>query len=239
MADLANTLTPEECEARHPVGGLEVPKDIDSLPVLKAPSTQFVAPKTIYCMDYFLNAKDQGKKPWCAGYASAAFLENVQWRRDDIPQEVDPTWIYKWAKAHDGMPNADGTTLTAALDALLDQRHFDREKCAVKVLRTPDQVKYALHKYGVCLLGLNITREWYSCNPKKTAIYGQKGCDHSSAGGHAVVAGGLDRSGVYILNSWGEDWASYGRALITWEEFSKQFLYGAVINNCLADVRLN
>lgn len=229
----------DEMEARHPVGDLIVPKDLDVLPVLKFSSSQFVAPKTVYCMDYFLPAKDQGKKPWCAGYSAAAFLENILWRRDDVPQNVDPTWIYQWAKQHDGSPNADGTTLVAVLDALIAHQCFPSDKCPVKVLRTEDQVKYAIHKYGCCLLGLNISREWYSCNSQKTAIYGQKGCDTSLIGGHAVVAGGIDASGIYILNSWGENWASYGRALVAWTEFRKQFVYGAIIENCLIDVKMN
>ena len=225
-------------EAKHPVGGLLVPRNLDEMPVLKFSASNFVAPKTVYCMDYFLPTKDQGTKPWCAGYSAAEFLENILWRRDDVPQNVDPTWIYQWAKKNDGMPNEDGTSLTAVLDALLAHQCFDKEKCSVKVLRNEDQVKYALHKYGVCLLGMNISREWYACNAQKTAIYGQKGCSQSLIGGHAIVAGGMDRDGIYILNSWGEDWASYGRALITWDQFRRQFIYGAVIDNCLSDVRI-
>ena len=228
-----------EMEKRHPVGDLIVPANLNALPVLRYSHEQFVSPKTVYCMDYFLPSKDQGKKPWCAGYAAAAFLENILWRRNDFPQNVDPTWIYQWAKQHDGMPTADGTTLTAVLNALMSHQCFPADKCVVKVLRTIDQVKYALHKYGCCLLGLNISREWYSCNKKKTAIYGQEGCDQSLIGGHAVVAGGMDATGIYILNSWGEEWASYGRVTITWDQLRKQFIYGAIIENCLVDLRMN
>ena len=229
----------EEMAARYPVGDLVVPKDLETLPVLKVALSKFVVPKTVYCMDYFLPAKDQGKKPWCAGYAAAAFLENILWRRQDIPENVDPTWIYQWAKKHDGMPNVDGTSLTAVLDALLAEKWFPADKCATKVLRSQEQVKYALHKYGCCLLGLNISKEWYACNSDKTAVYGQKECGTSLIGGHAVVAGGMDESGIYILNSWGEKWASYGRCLVTWDEFDRQFIYGAVIDNCLVDVKVN
>ena len=229
----------EEMAARHPVGDLIVPRNLDELPALGFSSSQFVAPRTVYCMDYFLPAKDQGRKPWCAGYSAAAFLENILWRRDDVPQNVDPTWIYQWAKQHDGMPTIDGTSLTAVLDALLAHQCFPANKCQVKVLKSIEQVKYAIHKYGCCLLGLNISKEWYSCNSKKTAIYGQKGTDQSLIGGHAVVAGGMDDTGIYILNSWGAEWASYGRVLLTWEQMKRQFIYGAVLDNCLVDVRIN
>lgn len=229
----------EEMASRHPVGDLLVPRDLDELPVLRFSANQFVAPRTVYCMDYFLPSKDQGKKPWCAAYSAAAFLENILWRRDDVPQKVDPTWIYQWAKQNDGMPDVDGTTLVAVMKALLAHQCFDASQCPVKVLRTVDQVKYSIHKYGCCLLGLNISREWYSCNINKTAIYGQKGTDQTLIGGHAVVAGGMDSAGIYILNSWGEEWASYGRVLLTWEELGKQFIYGAVIENCLYDIRMN
>lgn len=229
----------DEMAARHPVGDLAIPRNIDDLPVLGFSASQFVAPRTVYCMDWFLPAKDQGKKPWCAGYAAAAFLENILWRRSDVPQNVDPTWIYQWAKQHDGMPSVDGTTLTAVLEVLLAHKCFPADKCPVKVLRTIDQVKYAIHKYGCCLLGLNISREWYSCNSRKTAIYGQEGCDQSLIGGHAVAAGGMTEQGIYILNSWGEEWSSYGRVILTWEQLKKQFIYGAVIENCLIDMRMN
>lgn len=236
---MQNKVSIEEIAARHPVGDLIVPPDLDELPALKFSPNQFVAPKTINCMDYFLPAKDQGSKPWCAGYSAASFLENIVWRREDVPLAVDPEWIYKWAKANDGMPNQDGTSLTAVLKALLAYKCFDSSLCSVKVLRSIDQIKYALHKYGCCLLGLNITKEWYSCNKRKTAIYGQKGCALTPVGGHAVVAGGMDRKGIYILNSWGEEWASYGRVLLSWEELTKQFIYGAIIDNCLVNVRIN
>ena len=189
-------------------------------------------------MDYFLPAKDQGKKPWCAGYAAASYLENILWRRDDVPQKVDPTWIYQWAKQHDGMPNADGTSLTAVLDALTAYKFFPADVCPVKVLRTIEQVKYALHKYGCCLLGLNISKEWYSCNSKKTAIYGQKGCDNSLIGGHAVAAGGMDENGIQLLNSWGEPWGRDGFFIISWKELSREFAYASVLDNSLNDMRM-
>lgn len=237
MSDEKKELSIEEIEARHPVGDLIIPRDIDELPVLGFSPSQFVAPKTIYCMDYFLPAKDQGKKPWCAAYSAAEYLENILWRKDDVPQSIDPTWIYQWAKQHDGMPDVDGTSLNAVLAALLSRSFFPADKCRVKVLRTVDQVKYAIHKFGCCMLGLNISKEWYYCNSKKTAIYGQSGCNTDLIGGHAVVSGGMDESGILILNSWGEDWASYGRALITWDELKRQFIYGAVIDNCLIDVK--
>lgn len=235
----AATPGPADMEARHPLGGLLIPPDLDDLPVLSFSASKFVAPRTIYCMDYFLPAKDQGKKPWCAGYAASSFLENIVWRRDDVPLNVDPTWIYQWAKQHDGRPNEGGTSLTAVLNALLAHNCFNQGQSPVKVLRTVEQVKYALHKYGACLLGLNITREWYGCNKNKTAIYGQSGYNPALIGGHAVVSGGYDKDGIYILNSWGGDWGSHGRALLTWDQLARQFIYGAVPDNCLANVHIN
>jgi len=223
----------------HPVGDLLLPKNMSRLPALKVAKSKFVAPKTINLSDYNLKPKDQGQKPWCAAYAAAGFAENILWRKNDIPEEIDPTWIYQYAKTVDGMPDEDGTTLIAVLDALLAYRIFDKSISAVKILRNVEQVKYAVHKFGCCLLGCNISQEWYGCNKKNPSIYGRKGTPQTLIGGHAVLCCGYDREGIYIRNSWGEQYGWYGDCKLTWDKFDEQFVYGAVLDNCLYDMKIN
>ena len=218
------------------LGCILTPDNLDEFPLL-APRRDFVAPVTVPLMDYCLPTKDQGRLPWCAAFSAVDFASNILWRKNDYPTEFSPEPIYRKAKEIDGMPNADGTSLVAVLQSLLDSRIFDPAKSEVKVLRTVDQVKYAVHKFGCCLVGLNISKEWYDCNKHKNTICGED--SPRLIGGHAVlVCGYLDKY-VIIHNSWGVDWGSYGFAYITWQEFEREFMYGAVLDNCLYEMRMN
>lgn len=226
-----------EFERSHKVGFLKTPKDLLSLPTLTAFGKKFVAPTTVPLMGYCTQTEDQGSKPWCAAYAAAGFTENIMWRRDDFPSQINPAPIYEYAKKIDGDPNGDGTTLTAVMQALLKFNYFDKDKCKIRVIRNLESVKYAIHKYGVCLAGFSISREWYSLNPKKTAITGKK--DRELLGGHAVLVCGYDQNGLYVHNSWGEAWGSNGFALITWEEARRQFIYASVLSHCCDGFDMN
>lgn len=227
----------EEFERTHPVGFLKMPEQMDTLPVLRFSAERFVAPQEILLMDYCTQVEDQGTLPACAGYAASQFAENILWRKTDVPKDIDPIMLYQYAKSIDGSPNTDGTTLTAVLQALLDKNIFDKSICSIKILRNLNQVRYAIHKFGCCLLGMNISREWYSCNSNKTAVYG-KG-DQTLIGGHAVLCCGYTREGLMIYNSWGIDWGHYGFCLVSWDCAEKQFVYGGVLDNCLYDMRIN
>jgi len=220
----------------HPVGFCHTPDKIRSMPLLSLYGSNFVAPKTIDLRDYCTKSEDQGRKPWCAAYATAQWAENIRWRITDAPEQIDPTWIYAYAKEHDGDPNGDGTTLTDALDALLDRGIFDRATCKVKVLTNrAEQIKYAIHKYGCALGGFAVTDEWYDINAKNTCIIGK---DLPTLGGHAVLICGYNRDGVMIQNSWGTEWGAYGFALVSWDAFYKQFIYGALIDGSLDGMRI-
>ncbi|MBO6031902.1 MAG: hypothetical protein J6Q22_10715 [Prevotella sp.] len=227
----------DDFEKRHPVGFLMEPKEIDSLPILKFSAEKFVAPDEVLLPNYCTRVEDQGSLPACAGYAASQFAENILWRKKDVPPDIDPIALYKYAKTIDGKPNSDGTSLTAVLQALLDKNYFDKTMCSIKVIRNLDQVKYAIHKFGCCLLGMNISKEWYKCNANKPSIYGQG--DQTLIGGHAVLCCGYTTEGIMIYNSWGVDWGHYGYALVTWNCANKQFSYGAVLNNCLYDMNMN
>lgn len=220
----------------YQLGCVIVPPNLEQLPLL-TPRQSFVAPNTIDLRDYCCKTRDQGRNPWCAAFAATAFASNVNWRKNDIPMQYDPAPIYAVAKKIDGSPNTDGTSLTAVLEALLDNGIFDRGRCVIKILRTVEQVKYAVHKFGCCLAGLNVSQEWYTCNKNKSTISGRKNAEQ--IGGHAVLVCGYNKDGAIIQNSWDTDWGSYGFALITWNEFIREFMYGAVLDNCLYDTKMN
>jgi hypothetical protein len=227
---------PEYREQIYRVGCLLTPDNIDELPFL-APRANFVAPATVDLRDYCIKTRNQGKLPWCAAYAATSFVSNIRWRMDDSPTTFNPEPIYRYAKSIDGSPKVDGTTLNAALQGVLETKLMDDNHCSVKTLRTKDQIKYAIHKFGCCLLGMNISKEWYARNKDKATISGRQSMP--LIGGHAVLACGYNRDGIIIQNSWDVDWGAFGFALVTWNEFEREFVYGAVIDNCLYDMRMN
>lgn len=221
----------------YEVGGLLIPDNIDKLPVLTAPQKAYKTPRTIDLRDYCLPPKNQHQNPWCAAYAAAGFAANVLWRKTDIPCDIDAEAVYRYAKKIDGKGNESGTTLIAALEGVIEGKYFDKTQVSPKILRSTEQVKYAIHKFGCCLLGMMVTPEWYRCNKKKSTITGGQG--EKGIGGHAVLACGYNDDGVIIQNSWGEEWGSYGFGMVVWEEFGKEFLHGAVLDNCLYEMRVN
>lgn len=228
-----------EMEARHPVGGLIIPSNVKDSMLLGDMRGSAAIPQTVDCMDFCLPAKDQGDKPWCAAYAAAEYLENILFRRTHVPQSVDPAWIYEYAKKVDGMPNEPGTSIQAVFQALLANKCFGNNNCQIKILRTLDHVLMALHQQQSCLLGLNVSKEWYVCNSKKTAIYAQKGCDKTQVGGHCVLCVGAIRDqGLLVRNSWGDKWGFYGTSIISFDEFNRQFIYGGVVDGVLDGMRL-
>lgn len=233
------TRTADEREKFFTTWGLLTPRNLEKYPTLCFFKDKFVAPETIDLRDYCTETTDQGSNPWCAAYAAAGFTANVLWRKTDMPPNIDAEQIYKMAKEMDGSPNTDGTTLTAVYQAVLDKGYFDDKTCSVNVLRNKNHVKYAVHKFGCCLLGMMVTREWYYCNQNKTTISGKNPTTNTPLGGHAVLCCGYNSDGIIIQNSWGVDWGSYGFALITWDEFDREFSYGAVLDNCLYDTKMN
>lgn len=233
--------TDAEFAELHKVGFCKIPSNIGNIPALKASSEKFVAPATVDLRDYCTKTEDQGSKPWCAAYTAAQWCENIKWRINDYPEDVDPTWIYSYAKSVDGDPNGDGTTLVAVLEALLDKKLFDSSKCRIKVIGSgnsaKDSIRFAVHKFGCILGAFNITDEWYSARNGNTSVKAQR--VYNSVGGHAVLICGYNRDGVIIQNSWGLNWGSYGFGLITWNAFEQQFLYAAVLSNALDGLTLN
>lgn len=232
-----------ELSHQYITGDCKIPDNIDTLPKLSLPKHPFVAPRRIDNRDQCIPTGDQGQLPHCAAWTMRGYMGAIMWKRNDYPPtDINPSEIYSHAKKIDGDPNGNGTTLTAVLDYALKNKIFDSNKCKIEVIwnvsNARDCVKYAIHKYGCILSAFNITTEWYTCNKQKSSITGN-GSYRRNAGGHAVLAVGYDENGIYIQNSWGEQWSQWGFGLITWEEFDRQFLYAACLSNALDGLKLN
>lgn len=221
----------------HKVGFLTIPSNIDELPRLSlAEGQRLVSPNKIDLRSWNLAPKDQKSSPRCAAFAAASYAENILWRKNSFPQTIDPTWIYEDAKKIDGNPNSPGTNLVAVLQAMLNRGMFNPDYCKIKILRTIDQVKLAIHKYGTCLIGVMVTGEYYMCNRNKHSVCGEGA--QGFLGGHALQCVGLQPDGLICRNSWGERFGYDGNFIIAWNQLERQFIYGATYDNPLYDFHI-
>ena len=196
----------------------------------------FEPPKELILVGYCVPVDNQGQTPWCAAFSAANYAENILWRKRGYHSEIDPEPLYRYAKSVDGDPDGDGTYLEFTLQALVKYGHFDGNICKVRTFGGPrlgsgtalQDVKYAIHRYGVCMAGFDITAEWFS--PRNGVVTGN---GKGSEGGHAVLIVGYDEGGVIVQNSWGRDYAHDGFVYISNRAFADQFIYGAVLTRSL------
>lgn len=220
----------DEFAKAHKVGFLHKPGPEVSLCRPFTASATAAVPLSVMCLGASTKTEDQGSSPKCAAYSASSMAENILWRKTGrLPPDIDPDRLYVYAKRIDGSPN-EGTTLTAIGQALLAEKIFDPSKCIVRTVFSPFDVKAAVHRYGCCLLGLNITNEWYKGG---TEI---KSTVAPHVGGHAVVCPGYDQDGVWVQNSWGTNWGQGGFAHISWPAFNRQFMYGMFLSGCYRDM---
>ena len=218
-------------------GALRIPGDFAKKNAFRAAST-FAGPRELILSGYCTPVENQGSKPWCAAYSASSYAENILWRRRGYHKDIDPEPLYRHAKTIDGDPDGDGTYLECTLKALLAKGYFDKDRCRVKTISGSimgfgsglNDVKYAIHKYGACLGGFNISSEWFS--PRNGVVSGKV---KDAQGGHAVVICGYDEGGVLVLNSWGRDYGHDGFVYLTNRAFDDSFMYGALLSNVLDD----
>lgn len=220
--------------------GLKVPERLARKDLIRF-GARIEHPEKLLLDGYATAAENQGDKPYCAAYAASSFAESILWRKNGYRKDIDPVPLYVHAKKIDGDPLGDGTYLECTLDALLEKGFFDRSRSSVKTFsgRRLDgtssglaSVKNAIHRYGVCIAGFDITGEWFK--PRGGVV---RGDGSARQGGHAVTLVGYDRDGVLVLNSWGDEYAHNGFVYITNKAFEEQFIYGAVLTGCLDNLR--
>lgn len=224
----------EEFKRNHPVGFCKVPENRAKVPLLSVGAEKFVAPLVVDLRGYCTKTEDQGQYPYCAAYTASQFAENIKWRVNGYPKDIDPVPLYNFAKSIDGDPHGDGTTLDAVCEALRHFGYFDPDKCKTRLIwggsGARDAVKFAIHRYGVALGAFNITEEWYGKNKNDCIIKNGKS---PHVGGHANLIAGYNLTGVILQNSWGLSFGLDGFSIMTWEEFDRQFIYAAVLTNAL------
>lgn len=189
-------------------------------------SDKFVAPRKIDSRDMLLTSSHQGGSPHCVGYSTAGYCEFVHWKTKHYPQQIDGDHIYFEAKKLDNSPNVRGTWIKYGIQASINLNLIQGKGKLIP--SNMQDIKFALHQYGVCIAGFRITNEWDKVE-RKTGIISDFGDKAKKRGGHAVLLCGYDSKGIYIQNSWGEEWGLHGFALLKWHQFDKQFKYAMVI----------
>ena len=193
-------------------------------------------PKTLDMRDLVLQTQNQGQTMKCAAYTATSWIQSVMWRRTGVPVNYDPNKLYK--HAIDTYQNGidAGMKLSSAMNSIIDLGWVPGLKREdIVLIGSVQSLKRAIHRYGTCLLGLDITNRWYSHYGKLVFTKG----DGQKIGGHAVICVGYNQVGVLIQNSWGTSWGKYGFACISWDQFIDQFRVGSYFKNCLNDVETN
>ena len=185
---------------------------------------KFIAPRKIDNRDMCLSSNSQGDTPYCAAYSTAGYIEYMNWKTKHYPEQIDAESIYKRAKELENNPY-DGTTYDYVVKAV---NELNLIKGKAKFLFNKMDVQFAVHQYGVCMGAFNITDEWNSVH-RSTGLIDNYGDRAQKLGGHGILICGFDKQGVYIQNSWGEDWGIYGFAILDWNHFAQQFQHGVII----------
>lgn len=202
--------------AEHKAGGLRESKCKLGRSFAVPEAWEF--PEYIDGRPYLLPADDQGRTSECAAYSTAGIEESLNWFKTGKRVSIDPHPLYLRAKELDGEPGEDtGTTLDSILKAARLMGYFERVN-AYDINNDVD-LRYALHKFPMALVGLKIHDGW-----NKTPSDGRVPNGTRFLGGHALIACYYDRDGVEGVNSWGIRWGRNGFWRLTWKQYAEQFM---------------
>lgn len=174
---------------------------------------------------------NQTTTPHCAAYSASTLVESMHWKKTGILKQIDSHQVYALAKQLDGSVETEGTYLECALEAILKLGGYQdvHDKIGlfynVNTQKTIELTKHLIHKYDFLQAGFMIDEGWYDVTNEKYYIE-RRG---RSLGGHAVNLVGYDSEGVYVLNQWGAQWGAKGSAIMRWDVYLKEFMYGAYL----------
>jgi len=169
--------------------------------------------------------EDQGETPQCVAYSMTSLIESIAWQQTHTVTQLDPALLYKKAKQVEGN-TGDGTTFSAAFQAAIETGYIPTES-RLHNLSCLSDVQYAIHEFGLCLIGFDVTEAW--------SQVASDGWVHDNGGavlgGHAVLGVGWDNGPVDWIafrNSWGP-WGAVGFGRLSMAQFNKRFLDGVAI----------
>jgi len=174
---------------------------------------------------------NQGSTPHCAAYSAATLVESIHWKKTGVLKQIDSHQVYALAKQLDGNVQMNGTYLECALKAILKLSGYDNVDDKIGLFyndnsqKTIELTKHLLHQNDFLQVGFMIDEGWYDVTNSNYYI-NQRG---RSLGGHAVNVCGYDQEGVYVLNQWGTSWGAKGNAIMKWDIYLKELMYGAYL----------
>ena len=177
---------------------------------------------------------NQTTTPHCAAYSAATLAESIYWKRTGILKQIDSHQVYALAKKLDGEVKEEGTYLEYALKAAIQLGAFENPQDVKiglfyndKTSNTVETTKFLIHKYDFLQVGFRIDEGWYDVTNNNYFITPRG----RGLGGHAVNLVGYDTDGVYVLNQWGTKWGANGYAIMKWDVYLQQLMYGAYVKN--------
>lgn len=179
---------------------------------------------------------NQGEYGACAGFSAATIIESIYWKKTGKLKQLDSLQVYQLAKQIDGSINEEGTYLECAMKAVLQLCKKDSEFDFLKNTKintffndrtqnTIELTKQLIHQHDFIQVGFNIDEGWYDCS-NMNFVLRQKGM---SIGGHAVGLCGYDSDGFYVFNQWSKDFGAKGFAIMPYNLFLYQFMYGVYL----------
>lgn len=200
--------------------------------VLAGTGTEIIAPPSLDARSRLLRSSFQGITPECALNALCGLAEFINWREHGSTVQLDPHPAYLLAKTLDGMPDVEGTTLEAGLQAMRELGLIAGvDAASIRGVSYPADVMRALHLYDVMVCGFSITAGWMNASADGWVKPGG-----GQAGGHAVLGVGysIEEDFFSFQNSWGDQWANKGFGRIRWAQFKEEFQYGLIFDRKLA-----
>jgi len=184
----------------------------------------YTCPPALSIRSYMVPASNQGATSDCAGFAVGGYIEPLNWRHTHIAKQFDGHAIANRSRLTNRIAPNDGMSIPQAFRAAQDLKMLSSRLKLHTVDRVED-IKFALHKYGVLVGGLRITKGWNSCD----TTTGRMPDSNVFIGGHGIDLTGYNDYGLELLNSWDLTWGDQGFAWLSWKQARQQFLYACVM----------
>jgi len=202
-------------------------------------------PIKIDLREYMGPVRSQGQEGVCGGMAAAGMKENQEWRESLEYKQLSPRYIYEMSRVIEPQ-RGEGTSLRALVKALhqfgiceekfwpykegggsplkpgADENAKINRISGYVLLEKLEGVIESIVVNGPCIMGMNITPEWY--NIPTDGMMKKVRSNAHIFGKHAIVGVGFDRSERLFLvrNSWGPMWGRGGYAWIPFQSIIEQ-----------------